>query len=166
MDPGAGHNLTIDILRWSTDAEIAKLVATFTEKGEKEWGNTLQTSPLVGYVWVEGESLGYSIRYARGVAMSDGSERVLMATDRPLGSFGRQAWKATGPAATDYPFSVVELRIGRAGLGAGKASLAGKVVTEGNVIALENYAAAPTLLKGIKRTNGVGAPQTRRAGPL
>lgn len=161
LNPGAGHKLTIDILHWSPDAEIAKLVAAFTEKGEKEWSTALQAAPLAGYIWIEGESLGYSIRYAQRVTMPDGSERVLVATDRPVGSVGRQAWKATGPAAADYPFSIVELRINRAGLGEGKASLAGKVVTDGKVIALENYATSPTLLRGVKRTGGAATSQKR-----
>jgi hypothetical protein len=60
-----------------------------------------------------------------------------------------------GPATPDgFPFTVVELRLNRRGEGEGKASITTPVTVdnEAKTIALANYAAAPVLLKGVKRT--------------
>ena len=54
------------------------------------------TQPLAGYVWTD-ESLGYSIRYAHRQEPFSGGERMILVTDRPLGSSGGKPWKASGP---------------------------------------------------------------------
>jgi|GEM_PF-783821 len=113
----------------------------------------LQSGQTVGYVWTS-ESAGYSIRYAYRVAMPDGGERIILATDRRLGAWNPHLWKPAGSApVTDYQFTVLELRLNRNGQGEGKASLTAKVAVdkEANTIALENYSAAPVVLKGVKR---------------
>lgn len=153
LKPGAGEILAIDVLRWSTDEEAQKLVAAFKEKGEKQWNEALTAAPLVGYVWPKSGSLGYSVRIAQHSTIPNGFERVVLVIDRPLGSWDREAWRAIGPSAVEYPFSVIELHVARTGRGEGKASLAAKVVVdEGRkAIGLENYAVAPILLRGVKR---------------
>jgi hypothetical protein len=63
-------------------------------------------------------------------------------------------WKPSGSApATDYEFSVIELRL-NAGAGEGKSSLTGKVVADSTAksFALENYAGLPVLLTGVKES--------------
>jgi hypothetical protein len=152
VDPGAGQTITVDVLRWSTDDEAQKLLAAFKDKGDRRWVDALQSSPSLGYVWTSGENLGYTVRYARRFASPDGAERVVIATEPRLGSWERPAWKAA-VTAVEYPFSVIELRVNRAGDGDGKASLAAKVVVDGATqsLALENYRAAPVLLKAVKR---------------
>ena len=154
LSPGTGVAVKIDVIRWSTDEEADKLLAAFKEKGEKGWAEALQAAPSVGYIWAATSSLGYSVKLARLVAMPDGTERVVVALDRPLGSWDRPAWKAAGASAADYPFSVVELRVNRKGAGEGKASLAAKVVVDDAVKApaLDGYASAPVLLKNVTRT--------------
>ena len=154
LNPGAGVAVKIDVIRWSTDEEADKLLAAFKEKGEKGWAEALQAAPSVGYIWAATSSLGYSVKLARHVAMPDGTDRVVVAIDRPLGTWDRPAWKAAGPAAAEYPFSVVELRLNRKGAGEGKASLAAKVVVDDalKAVALDSYASAPVLLKNVTRT--------------
>lgn len=154
LNPGTGVAVKIDVIRWSTDEEADKLLAAFKEKGEKGWAEALQAAPSVGYIWAATSSLGYSVKLARHAAMPDGTERIVVAIDRPLGSWDRPAWKAAGAAAADYPFSVVELRVNRKGVGEGKASLAAKVVVDDAVKAptLDGYASAPVLLKNVTRT--------------
>jgi hypothetical protein len=153
VEPGNGEGITIDVLRWSTDEEAQKTLAAYKEKGDEHWAEALQAQPSLGFVWTSGESLGYTIRYARHFTQPDGSEVVILASERPLGSWDRPNWKATGAAATTYPFSIIELHITRNGAGEGKASLAGKVGVDeaSQSVTLENYAAAPVLLKGVKR---------------
>lgn len=113
----------------------------------------LQEAPTIGYLWTS-EAVGYSLRYAYRVQLSDGGERIVLATDRRLGAANPQLWQPVGSAApTDYPFTVIELRLNRAGQGEGKASLTAKVTAdnEAKTIALEGYAAAPVVLQGVKR---------------
>jgi hypothetical protein len=159
LSAGSGVALKIDILRWSTDDEAAKLVATFKDKGDKAWTEALQAAPSVGYVWAGTSSLGYFVKSARRVATPDGGARIILAVDRALGSWDRPAWKAAANA-TDYAFTVIELRVNKAGVGEGKASLAGKVAIDdgAKAIAIESYATDPVTVKGVKRTDAASAP--------
>jgi hypothetical protein len=154
LSAGSGVALKIDILRWSTDEEAAKLVATFKDKGDKAWSEALQAAPSVGYVWAGTSSLGYFVKSARRVATPDGGARIILAIDRPLGSWDRPAWKAAANA-TDYAFTVIELHVNKAGIGEGKASLAGKVAIDdgAKAIAIDSYATDPVTVKGVKRTD-------------
>lgn len=159
LTPGAGENIAIHVLRWSTDADRERLATTFTEKGDVGLRAALEAAPTNGIIWTS-ESLGYSLRYTHRIALPDGGERIIVATDRRLGAWTRgSVWKATGvQGAPDYPFTVLELRLNRRALGEGKMSVATKVTVdqEGKTIALENYGAAPVLLKGVKREPTAG----------
>jgi hypothetical protein len=155
LNPGAGENLKIDILKWATDAERDALLAVLKEKGDSGVGAALEKAPTAGYIWDSG-ALGYSVRYAQKLTLPDGGERIIVVTDRPLGSWGREAWKATGhTAAPGYTFTVVELRLNKQGRGEGKMSLAAKVTADADAkaVTLENYAAAPVLINNVKRTS-------------
>jgi hypothetical protein len=153
LNPGTGENLTIDIFKWATDAQRDALLAVLKEKGDSGVGAVLEKAPTAGYIWGSG-SLGYSLRYAQKLTLPDGGERIIVVTDRPLGSWGREAWKATGQsAALGYPFTLVELRLSKQGRGEGKMSVAANVIVDANAetITLENYAAAPVLINNVKR---------------
>lgn len=110
--------------------------------------------PTVGYLW-SSEVAGYSLRYAARFPQPDGGQRIILITDRRLGAFN-DAWKLTGPAAAtpppNYEFSLIELRVNAKGEGEGKVSLTGKVAadTSAKTIALDNYAAAPVILKNVR----------------
>src|SRR5215470_18080915 len=41
-------------------------------------------APTVGYIWTN-ETVGYSVKYAQRLALPDGTERIILATDRRLG---------------------------------------------------------------------------------
>jgi hypothetical protein len=94
--------------------------------------------------------------------MPDGGERIILATDRRLGVWSREAWKTSGVGAPDYAFTLLELRLSRRGTGEGKMSLGAKVAVEHETktIALENYNAAPVLLEDVKRE---GPPSVQSA---
>lgn len=86
---------------------------------------------------------------------SDGTERIIFATDRRLGAWNN-LWKPAGNATpNDYEFSIVEVRLNARGEGEGKASLTGKVAvdTAANTLALADYATAPVVFKDVKRKN-------------
>jgi hypothetical protein len=109
--------------------------------------------PTVGYLWTSA-SAGYSIRYAYRIPSADGGQRIILLTDRKLGAWSPETWKPTAAATADpNSFSVIELRVNRAGQGEGKTSLTTKVTfeTASKSLALENYAAQPVILKGVAR---------------
>jgi len=140
--------LEIVIDRWSTDAERDRLISVLVDKGPEKLLDVLQDTPKVGYVR-NSASTGWDLRYARHTPLPDGGERVVVATDRPLG-FREQSDQLP---SVDYPFTVVELRLNAEGEGEGKLSVAAKIVADkesGNIV-LENYGAQPVLLQAVKR---------------
>jgi hypothetical protein len=156
MAAGSGTSLSIQVLRWSADADREKVVAAITGKADKEQADLakiLQDTPTVGYIWT-GASLGYTLKYAHRQTLPDGSQQVVVVTDRPLGSWERTGpWKAgTGSAEADRPITVIELRLNKSGAGQGKMSLSTPFAADEKTKALSlvNYAAAPILLKDVK----------------
>ena len=113
----------------------------------------LQKAPTVGFLWTT-DVTGYSIKYAWRTMQPDGTERIVLATDRRLGAYS-PAWtvKATDPP-TDYEFTVLELRLDAKG-GEGKASLTTKVAVDSETkqLSLENYASAPAILQSVKKSS-------------
>lgn len=114
----------------------------------------LQSADGVGYLW-SSESVGYSLRYAYRMMQPDGRLRIVLATDRRLGSYDGSWTPATG-MRNDYAFSVIELRVNPAMEGEGKASITGRVFIDdsANTIALADYAALPVTLKNVRPAPG------------
>lgn len=114
--------------------------------------DALQQAATVGYLW-SSEVAGYALRYAGKVTGPDGADRIILITDRRLGSMNN-LWKPTGQEApsTDA-FTVIELHVNAKGEGEGKISLTGKVAPDpaAKIVALENYAALPVVLSHVKR---------------
>lgn len=157
MERGGKQTLKIDVLRWSAEADRAKVFSQVKEHGTDKLEDTLQGLTTVGYVWTADGSLGYSIHYAERQPLAGGGERIILATDRKLGSWERDGWKVSEQTpAVDYPFTVIELRLNAKGIGEGKLSLSTKVTADDQTktIGLDNYASAPVLLQGVKRTRG------------
>ena len=51
----------------------------------------ISRAPTLGYIWTN-DVTGYSIKYAYHASMPDGSERIILATDRRLGAYS-PAWQ-------------------------------------------------------------------------
>jgi hypothetical protein len=112
----------------------------------------LGKAPTVGYLWTN-EVVGYSIKYAHRMQQRDGSERIILITDRRLGA-GTVGWTPkAGGAPTDYQFTLIEVRIDPKGVGEGRASLTSKVIldNEAKTLALDNYAATPAIFQNVTR---------------
>lgn len=111
----------------------------------------LKEATTVGYLWSR-EVAGYAIRYAGKTANPDGSERVVLITQRRLGAVN-DLWKPAGSDAPAYDFSVIELRINAKGNGEGKTSLSGKVAPDAalKIVALDNYDALPVVFEHLQR---------------
>jgi hypothetical protein len=145
---GGTGTVELVVERWSTDAERDRLLAALTSQGQDKLLDTLQQMPRVGYIRMDA-GLGYDLHYAYRTRGEEGGERVLLATDRPIGF-----WEASNrPRSVDYPFTVIELRVNDDGEGEGKLSLATRVTADrsGRNVTLENYDTQPVLLQGVKR---------------
>jgi hypothetical protein len=145
---GGTAQVEIAVNRWSTDKERERLITTLRDKGPDKLLSVLQDIPKVGYIR-QTSSIAWDLRYARHEAIPDGGERVVVATDRPIGN-----WEAVNqPRTVDYPFTVVELRLKTNGEGEGKMTYATKVSVDKDTgsIVLENWGISPVLLQGVHR---------------
>jgi hypothetical protein len=109
----------------------------------------LGRAPTVGYLWTN-DITGYSIKYAWHAKLPDGTERIVLASDRRLGAY-TGAWKAAPPATdTDYAFTLIELHLGPNGALEGKTSLTSKIAADAGArfVTLENYSTAIVTLTG------------------
>jgi hypothetical protein len=143
----AANQMQIQISRWSTDAERDQLTTALNEQGPGKMLNVLGSLKPVGTIRAP-QSVGYNLRYARKDKVGT-SERIVLVTERPM-SFGELR---QGGKSTEYPFTVIELRIGPDGKGEGKMSIATKVVADraSGLLALENYNASPVMLNNVVR---------------
>ena len=153
MMPGAGTKIVIQILRWSSDADRERVLPVLSaETKSDELAKTLASLPTAGLIWAAGP-VGYALKYAHRLTEADGSERIVVMTDRPLGSLEHPAWKITGQVAEPVkPYTVVELHLHKRGRGDGKMSLTAPVSVDEQTktIRLANYETASTLLTDVQ----------------
>jgi hypothetical protein len=144
LGSGAG-TVDIRITRWSSEAERTMLVNALLQKGASALLTALQKTRPVGTIKTP-DSLGYDLHYAHQTPGDEGVRRIVIATDRPIGF-----WEASHqPRTIDYPFTVIQMQIGRDGQGTGTMSYATKVLAHDNIIELENYSTAPVMLTKIE----------------
>jgi hypothetical protein len=146
---GTGANAIVDITinRWSTDAERQGLITTFFEKGPDKLLDAVQDAKPVGRIRLP-NTLGYDLRFARHFPAEDGGERYVILTDRKIGF----AEARNQPRTIDYPFTLIEIRVGKDGKGEGKMSVATKIHynKKDNTVELENYSSEPVRLTNVK----------------
>ncbi len=141
------------INRYSSDAERDELLKTLQDKGPDKLLEALQKLPRVGYFRTP-NSTGYDLKFARKVPGDDGGEKITMITDRYI-----TFWEAANrPRTIDYPFTLIEVRMGPEGKGEGKMSLATRITFDkkNNTVVLEDYKSQPTLLNEVKRESTSG----------
>lgn len=113
----------------------------------------LKEASTIGYLW-SSEAAGYAVRYAAKLALPDGTERVILITDRRLGE-ANGLWRAANQTApAPYDFSILELRVSSKGTGEGKLSLGERVAPDdaAGMVALVNYGSLPVVFTGLKQT--------------
>ena len=137
--------ITID--RWSTDAERQGLMTTFFEKGPEKLLDAVQDTKPVGRIRFP-NTLGYDLRFARHFPIEEGGERYVIITDRRIGF----AEARNQPRTIDYPFTLIEIRVGKDGKGEGKMSVATKISfnKKHNTVELENDPSEPVRLTNVK----------------
>ena len=145
--PKAGM-IDITIERLTAPEERDALIASFVESGQDALLKALQkVKPRVGYIRSP-NSLGYDLQYAWRIVNSDGTSRVIIATDRPVSFF--EASRQT--RSMDYPFTIIEMRLDAKGEGEGRMAAGTKISKskDGKTIELENYGISPVALNQIK----------------
>ena len=153
LDAGGTGRVTteveITVTRWSTDLERTSLSTALQEGGSEALLDKLRHFSPVGTMAALG-SVGINVQFARRSIAASGTERVLLITDRPIG-----VWETMNAGRSlEYPFTVIEMRIGPDGKGEGKASLAAKVIYDPGTkeIELEDYSIQPVLLRNVERS--------------
>jgi hypothetical protein len=129
--------------------------AAATQSPEAALARALQEAATVGYLW-SSEMAGYALRYAGKIENSDGSQRIILITQRKLGTVN-QVWRPTVDGAPNsYEFSVIELRLNAKGEGEGRISLSGRVAEDAGakIVAIENYNALPVVFREVRKVEG------------
>jgi hypothetical protein len=108
-------------------------------------------APTIGYIWTN-EVTGYAIKHAFRLPSSDGSERIILATNRRIGA-NTLSWKPVKGTPTPYEFTLLEIRLPSSGAGEARSSLTTGITVdnETKAVGLENYTAATALLANVRR---------------
>lgn len=158
---GTGRNAVVQIriTRWTTPEERKQLLSTVIERDQDAMLRALQRMPSHGRINVPGHTgpdphqlvLGWDLHYAWNVPDKDGGQRIVLATDRYMSFLETR----NNPRTTDYPFTLLDLRLKKDGEGIGKASIATKISfdKEKNIMELENYSSEPVRLQQVKIEN-------------
>jgi hypothetical protein len=145
---GSARSGTVDLVidRWSTDAERDRLFAALREGGSDALLKALQDIDEIGHIQSPGH-LGYPLRFAREVRLPDGGRRLILATDRPIGFLEARAQTRS----LDYPFAIVDIRLGPDGEGQGKLLPLAKVEAHSkHLVEIENYDIEPVRLTRVR----------------
>jgi len=146
----AGVSLRMQIIEWQEADARAEAVAALAAGAEA--ATPLAKLPTVGYVWPNGSPVGYSVKYAQRAPQPNGGERITLVTDKRLGSYDFKGWSAASPgAASNAPYSVIELDLAGSGSGTGTLSLVGEVVLDEQAGTVALKPDAPSLLTNVKR---------------
>ena len=136
------------ISRWSSEADRDRLLALFRDKGQDALLAELNKMPKIGYISTPG-SLAYDLKFAMERPEAEGGRTIFLMTDRYIGS-----WEARNrPRTIDYPFTLIQLNVDKAGSGEGKASIYTRITeAKDGTIELENFANQPVMLNNVKKT--------------
>ena len=148
MPTGTAGQVDIVFERWSSEAERETLTAAFNAKGQDGLLSALQkVKPRVGYYRTP-NSIGIDIRFAKEIPGEDGGKRIIFLTDRRIGFTEAR----NRPRTIDYPFTMVEMRFDKNGVGEGRASVMTMIThnKKTNQIELENYSSDPVRLTKIE----------------
>jgi hypothetical protein len=145
--PGMAGRVLLSIDRWTTAKERESLLRVFQEKGHDKLLDALQDMPKAGYIRLP-TTLAWDLRYAFETPLPEGGRRVVLITDRPISM--REA--VNNPRTTDYPYTLIEIRFDKTGVGVGKLSVATKISLskDKQTIELENYGIEPVRLTEVR----------------
>ena len=153
---GSNAQVQLTINAWSTAEERERLITTVLEKGSDALLRELQKAPVKGRFRIPTArqpdphhlALGIDVHYAWQSPLDDGGRRIVLATDRYIGFNEARSQ----PRSIDYPITLIEIRVDKAGNGQGKMAVATKISFDKkkNQIELENYSSEPVRLNNVK----------------
>ena len=135
--PTAG-TLQITISKWTTQEQRMAFATELAEKGQRALISTFERAEELGFARFPG-TLGWPIVYAWQV--QDGGTRIIrLATHRPVPFIEARAQTRS----RDYPFGIIEMRLGPDGKGEGDIfSAASLKFNKDNVLEVESYGIGP-----------------------
>jgi len=146
---GAGSMATINIYRWSSDAERDEILGVIKSatSGDRDVAQALRGQEKAGYAFMSGRQ-GYPLRYARAFKMDDGKRQIILATDRPV-SF-QEGY--TGSMAGDFDVSIIILNVDENGKGDGILSVGTEVKWDDKTNKIEptNMSSQPVKLTNVR----------------
>jgi hypothetical protein len=146
---GAGSMATINIYRWSSDAERDEILGVIksAKSGDRDVAKALRGQEKAGYAFMSGRQ-GYPLRYARAFKMGDGKRQIILATDRPV-SF-QEGYSDS--MAGDFDVSVIILNVDENGKGDGILSVGTEIKWDDKTNKLEptNMSSQPVKLTNVR----------------
>jgi competence protein ComGC len=146
---GAGSMATINIYRWSSDAERDELLGVIksAKSGDRDVAKALRGQEKAGYAFMAGKQ-GYPLRYAREFKKADGKRQLILATDRPV-SF-QEGY--TDSMAGDFDVTIIILNVDENGKGDGILSVGTEVKWDDKTNKIEptNMSSQPVKLTNVR----------------
>jgi len=146
---GAGSMATINIYRWSSDAERDELLGVIksAKSGDRDVATALRGQEKAGYAFMAGKQ-GYPLRYAREFKKADGKRQIILATDRPV-SF-QEGY--TDSMAGDFDVTIIILNVDENGKGDGILSVGTEVKWDDKTNKIEptNMSSQPVKLTNVR----------------
>ena len=149
---GASAPLNVTVTRWSSRTEVEQLASAFNETGTDGLLDLLQRLPRAGALRV-GDRLGIDVRFAQLAVEPDGSQRLMLIADRRIGVNEALSFALS----TEYPLTVIELRLDARGKGTGTMWPAARIDywdLETQTIVIDNYAREPVDLLAVRWQSG------------
>jgi hypothetical protein len=145
--PAAAGRVLITVDRWSTVKEREGLLKVLADKGPEKLLDALQDNQKTGYIRLP-NTIAWDLRYAFQSPLPEGGRRVVLVTDRPI-SF--QEARNSG-RSMDYPYTLIEIRFNKDGVGVGKMSVRTKISLskDKQTVELENYGTEPVRLTEVR----------------
>jgi hypothetical protein len=153
LNPGpTTARIDIRIERWSTDEEREQLLDILRGEGSRSRTNrellrALRRMPRAGFIRSTG-TLAWDLRYTQQQPLEEGGRQIVIATDRPI-----DFWEARNrPRVSDYPFTLLELRLDQNNRGEGKMLAQTRISIDPRTsnLVLEHYSHLPVRLNRIR----------------
>jgi hypothetical protein len=149
VNMNAGRMNVVDMVveRWSPEGDREALLQAFADKGQDELLKQLMKRPRLGYMRLP-NTMGHDLHYAVQQPLPEGGRRIILVTDRPIG----MAEARNQTRSMDYPFTMIEIRFDKAGVGVGKMSTGTKIAKskDGTHLELEMWQNQPVRFTEVK----------------
>lgn len=147
LDGGRAGVVDVHIDKWSPDGDREALLKVFMDKDQNAMLRELQKRPRLGFIRLP-NTLGHDLHYAVQHPLPEGGRRIVVVTDRPIGF----AEARNSSRSMDYPFTMIEIRFNKDGVGEGKMSTGTEIVKskDGQHIELGMWQNQPTRFTEVK----------------